>query len=144
VTVEGRWCYLLYRVIDSDGNLRSNFVPREGTHTRWLFFTVRNVVVDTIRRAQSRPILSPDETLHVLLETIPGPDVQALDKERAQVLWRFVARHLSPQDKEIIHLSFTGFTSKESAEILNMRPGQVRTRLHRALQKLVENSDEIS
>jgi RNA polymerase sigma-70 factor (ECF subfamily) len=69
-----------------------------------------------------------------------GPDLE--QTEEAQLLWRAVGR-LKPADQEVIYLRyFLDLPVEETAGVVGVPPGTVKSRLHRALARLetvVEN-----
>jgi RNA polymerase sigma-70 factor (ECF subfamily) len=69
-------------------------------------------------------------------------ETEDLRKEEAQELWQAI-RRLDRTDQEIIYLRyFLELSSAETAEALDIAPGTVKSRLHRALSRLrtvVEN-----
>jgi RNA polymerase sigma-70 factor (ECF subfamily) len=57
-------------------------------------------------------------------------------QDDANLLWQAV-RQLRPAAQEIIYLRyFLALSEAETAEVLHIRPGTVKSRLHRALQQL--------
>lgn len=57
-------------------------------------------------------------------------------KEEAQALWRAVARLKAP-DREVIYLRyFLELPVEETAAVLQVAPGTVKSRLHRAMDRL--------
>jgi RNA polymerase sigma-70 factor (ECF subfamily) len=64
------------------------------------------------------------------------PEMQSLQFADAHVLWQAV-RCLKHPEQEIIYLRcFLELPVSETAEMLNIQPGTVKSRLHRALQHL--------
>jgi RNA polymerase sigma-70 factor (ECF subfamily) len=64
----------------------------------------------------------------------PAPTVAS--KQRGAMLWQAV-RRLGPADQEVIYLRyFMELSEAETAEALNVAPGTVKSRLHRALARL--------
>jgi RNA polymerase sigma-70 factor (ECF subfamily) len=60
------------------------------------------------------------------------------NKDDADLLWQAV-RQLRPAAQEIIYLRyFLALSEAETADTLDIRPGTVKSRLHRALQQLRE------
>jgi len=65
-------------------------------------------------------------------ETAVTPD----KRQEAQLLWQAV-RRLRPSAQEIVYLRyFLGLSEAETAVALNVKPGTVKSRLHRALKQL--------
>lgn len=68
----------------------------------------------------------------------PTPQEQQLQQWEAQTLWQAV-RHLNQADQEIVYLRyFLELSVAETAEIMNIAPGTVKSRLHRVLNRLRE------
>lgn len=49
---------------------------------------------------------------------------------------------MEPEEREIIVLSYEGYSGKEVATHLGISPGAARSRLHRAMKKFKENLEE--
>jgi RNA polymerase sigma-70 factor, ECF subfamily len=122
---------------------RAQFVP--GTNLRaWLFRILRNLYVDSWRRAKASPVserLDDDEPAG---EGMAGGDVLRGDRELEQ-LRGVVAddiekalRELSVDGRTIVLLDLEGFTQEELAEVLGCNVGTVKSRLSRARAKLRE------
>lgn len=72
--------------------------------------------------------LSPEESL--------DPETETAHRANAQALWHAV-RRLERTDQEIIYLRFfLELSVEETAETLNIASGTVKSRLHRALERL--------
>ena len=73
-------------------------------------------------------LLNPEPTLN--------PEGQAAEQHRAHTLWRAV-RQLELADQEVIYLRyFLDLPVEETAAVLQVAPGTVKSRLHRALNRL--------
>ena len=69
----------------------------------------------------------------------PGP--QANNLELSTTLWQAV-RRLGQADQEVIYFRyFLAMSESETAQGINVRPGTVKSRLHRALRRLREVVD---
>lgn len=69
-------------------------------------------------------------------QTAPGPGEEHLQEWEAETLWQAVQR-LKPIDQEIIYLRyFLNLSVTEAAEAAEIAPGTVKSRLHRALERL--------
>ena len=65
-----------------------------------------------------------------LPETLPAPGPE--EREELEELFS-----LPPEDRAVIHLhDYEGYSTDEIAQLLNQRPGTVRSRLSRAREKL--------
>jgi RNA polymerase sigma-70 factor, ECF subfamily len=101
----------------------------------WLFRIVTNLV-----RNRQRAIGRYLEALRRLVWTTPeeAPDAEAenLHRWETQALWQAV-RRLNQADREIIYTRyFLELSESEVASVLNIAPGTVKSRLHRALKRL--------
>ena len=108
---------------------------------RWLYRILYNGYIDWSRRRthQERPqdpaFIHPSTTMFSD-SAAPSPEEQFLADEDIRQLNRLLA-HLSPLDQHIIALRYgSDCTISEIAMILKMRQGTVKSRIHRALQKL--------
>lgn len=69
-------------------------------------------------------------------ERVIDPEGQSARNADSQALWEAV-RRLDANDQEIIYLRyFMELSVEESAEVLKVAPGTVKSRLHRALNRL--------
>ena len=69
-------------------------------------------------------------------EPAPSIEQRAIQNADAEALWRAI-RRLKPAEQEIIYLRyFLNLSGQETAEALNIGPGAVKSRLHRALKRL--------
>lgn len=98
----------------------------------WLYRIARNVGVDYMRRERYRHPTVP------LADATPGPAGEAGRAElRADV--RPALERLSAGHREALVLRYyVGLTEGEMADVLGVRPGTVKSRLHRALRALGE------
>lgn len=74
----------------------------------------------------------------LMWQTPPDPTVEALSAQQseARALWQAV-RQLSPIDQEVIYLRyFLDLSIEETAAALNVEIGTVKSRTHRALNRL--------
>lgn len=119
-----------------------------GTNLKaWLFKILRNLHVDSLRRAGKSPLTASD------------PDEASIAREREPELLRGDAelealRHLVAEDidaalatlshdaRAIVLLDFEGFTEPELAEVLGCAAGTVKSRLGRARRLLRERLQE--
>jgi RNA polymerase sigma-70 factor (ECF subfamily) len=97
----------------------------------WLFGVLRHVVMDRQRSVYRRRDL-PDR------REIDGPDpleVVVVDEEQRAV--RAAFERLSERDRELLELRVVaGLSADDVADLLDMRPGAVRTAQSRALDRL--------
>ena len=100
-----------------------------GQQRAWLFRTFKNLFFDRYRRA----VLEQEYTQNYLPEYAEDPGIQEV--ENAMVL-----QSISPQDRAIFQLRhFDGYTAEEIAQMLDLPPGTVRSRLSRCRKYLKQN-----
>jgi RNA polymerase sigma-70 factor (ECF subfamily) len=113
------------------------FDPAKASAGTWLLTIARNVLIDHIRSARVRRFVELDE-LRDLAADDPSPEERMLRREEVASVLDAMAR-LSAEDRELLGLRFGGeLEIPEIAEALGVRPGTVRTRLWRALERLRE------
>jgi RNA polymerase sigma-70 factor (ECF subfamily) len=102
----------------------------------WLLSITANLA-----RNRHRTIARYLAALSRLLRAEPAPasntgEASSVQECEAQILWQAV-RRLSTNDQEIIYLRyFLDLSEAEMAATLNIAPGTVKSRLHRALKRL--------
>ena len=95
----------------------------------WLFRTFKNLFFDRFRRA----VLENEYAQDHLPEYAEDPGMQEV--ENAMVL-----QSITPQDRAIFQLRhFDGYTAEEIAQMLDLPPGTVRSRLSRCRKYLKQN-----
>ncbi|MEV7975113.1 sigma-70 family RNA polymerase sigma factor [Streptomyces sp. NPDC086519] len=102
----------------------------EGSMRGWLLTVARNLAIDRVRSAYSRHE-SPG-TDH------PGtPQNDHADTVAAAVDTRALLRNLSPEHQEVlVHIYLHDRTVQETARLLGIPPGTVKSRQHYALRQL--------
>ena len=121
----------------------------QGTPIRHWISRISRIQIDALFRKQGeengRLINSDNEWLETvavfedLLRSDPKPVLSARIKHLIENILPFLLNQLSKKDREVITLSFNnGLDSPQIAEILNIKPGTVRQRKRRALNKLKE------
>jgi RNA polymerase sigma-70 factor (ECF subfamily) len=110
------------------------FDPSRGSFAGWLFTIARRRVADDrrrlsrLRRALSRHGPNPTDDDDPLLDIIRSEDAARV---------RAALTHLSNNDRDVLLLRFVAdLPGPEIATVLNISPGAVRVRLHRALGRL--------
>lgn len=99
----------------------------------WLLRITANAARNQ-RRAWGRYLYA----LRRLFQAEPPRPTMPEQKEEAWALWQAI-RRLRPIDQEIIYLRyFLELSEQEAAEALDIAPGTVKSRLHRALARLRE------
>ncbi len=115
----------------------SNFVG-DAAFSTWLYRITVNSWIDHRRRNSMRELQSDIEAEDLLDDSTPKPDVIA----GATILTRHIEEavgRLSPQQRAVFVLRFyQEFTIAETADLLNISEGTVKTLMFRALKKLRE------
>jgi len=98
----------------------------------WFFRVVRNRCLDMIRRRRS------NEPADQLTDAAPGPEERAALEQRSARITAALA-HLSQDKREVIVLrDFLDLSYAEVADVLDVAPGTVMSRIHRARLDLKE------
>ncbi len=108
----------------------------------WLLSIAANLARNR-RRSVARYLNALQRAFAAAPEAAAGPaastapvEAAALARVEAQALWQAV-RQLGPADQEVIYLRFfLELPEAEMAAALNVAPGTVKSRLHRALGRL--------
>lgn len=115
---------------------RDRFDPTLGGMRAWLFAIERRIVIDLARsRSHRATVVLPD-------------DLAALDDQLDDVLstWQVeeAVRRLRPDHQVVVNeIYFNGRTSRDTAQLLQIPEGTVRSRLFYALQALRLHLDEM-
>lgn len=100
----------------------------------WLLQIAKNLTRNR-QRAARRYLAAVRRWLDTQPRTVHPPPAAALEDD-ATLLWHAV-RRLSPQDQDVIYLRyFLELSVAESAQVLDVAPGTVKSRLSRALDRL--------
>jgi RNA polymerase sigma-70 factor (ECF subfamily) len=111
------------------------FDPERGTAKAWILTVARNVLADWRRRARLRQYVAIG-AMHDLAYDAPSPEERLLKEEEVGRMLDAVAT-LPAADRELIGLRYgSGLAIAETAQVLRISEGNVRTRLWRALSKL--------
>ena len=97
----------------------------------WLLAVARNVLTDQHRAQQSRPLLVDDGAL----AQVAAPD----ELDRAVESWHVAEalQRLSPEHREVlVHTHWIGRSVAETAGVLGVPPGTVKSRTYYALRAL--------
>jgi RNA polymerase sigma-70 factor (ECF subfamily) len=112
----------LFRALDTF-DPRRPFVP-------WLYRIVHNVGIDYMKRERYRRPTAP------LADATPGPTGE-IGRAEARSDVRPALDRLSAEHREALVLRYyVGLPEREMAAVLGVRPGTVKSRLHRALHAL--------
>lgn len=114
--------------------------PGRGALRPWFLRVVRNRCIDLLRRRRPRGV---DATL--LPDPGAGPDQRLQQQERDVCLRRALAA-LKPAQRQVVVLrDYLDLSYAEIAVVLDVAPGTVMSRLHRArlaLKERLENDDD--
>jgi len=110
----------------------SAFDATKGPLKPWFFRVVRNRCLDMIRRRRG------NEPVEQLADAAPTPEERAVNEQRSARVAAALAK--LPQDKrEVIVLrDFLDLSYAEVADVLDIAPGTVMSRIHRARMELKE------
>ena len=98
----------------------------------WLYRIVHNVSIDFLKRERYRQPTAP------LADTAPGPTGD-IDRAEMRSDVRPALDGLSDEHREALVLRYyVGLSERAMADALGVRPGTVKSRLHRALRSLGE------
>jgi RNA polymerase sigma-70 factor, ECF subfamily len=122
--------------------------------TVWLYKAARNRCVSRLRRAESSPdrnlpldelMPSSFELQELLRSRAPGPEETLLSDESAGQLKQAILE-VPPNDRMVLVLhDLEELSTKEVAQIMSLREGTVRVRLHRArllVRRQLESREE--
>ena len=114
-------------------DLRRPFLP-------WLYRIVHNISVDYLKRDRRGRALTPttDAQLDTLLgpDPTPGPAEQAEQAELRRTIWHAIDG-LPVNQRAVLVLSYYGdLNEHEVADAMGVRPGTIKSRLHRARHAL--------
>ena len=100
-----------------------------GKQRAWLFRTFKNLFFDRYRRA----VLENEYTKNWQPEYIEDSGMQEI--ENAMLL-----QSIHPQDRAIFQLRyFEGYTAEEIAQMMNLPPGTIRSKLSRCRKQLKQS-----
>ena len=98
----------------------------------WLFRTFKNLFFDRYRRA----VLEREYAQNWKPECIEDPGMQEV--ENAMLL-----QSINPQDRAIFQLRyFDGYSAEEIAQMMNLQPGTIRSKLSRCRKYLKQNLEK--
>lgn len=98
----------------------------------WLMAVARNVLTDQHRAQRSRPVTTDDEAA---LASIPAVD----ELDRAVESWQVATalQRLTPEHREVlVHAHWMGRSVAETAAVLGIPPGTVKSRTYYAVRAL--------
>jgi RNA polymerase sigma-70 factor, ECF subfamily len=101
----------------------------------WIYRTAHNLIIDHYRLRKNLVPLEEAVRLH---DPKPSPEMEILNGEEHIALQRVIAK-LEGVSQQVITCRFiNGLSYEETAQIMRMKPGNVRVIQFRALQKLRE------
>ena len=110
---------------------KEGFIPSNATEARMWMFGVARKVLSGHRRTRIRQASLRARLADELTTAQADPSQPWVDEVRAAI------SHLTEIDREIVRLVYwDGFSLNQTAQILRMRPGTVRSRHHRARARL--------
>lgn len=125
-------------------NLQVNckFDPQRGSFYTYLMTLTRSRTIDRLRSKRSKGRFW--QNIGKLKDSIPqqqsDPPMEAVSTEEISNQVRDALQHLSPQQRQILELSYyQGLTQSEIAKRLNIPLGTVKTHSRRGLIKLRKN-----
>ena len=104
----------------------------------WFTRILINCCLDELRKRKASPGYEDIDDHFDLADHSPGTEEQILKKERQKAVTEAI-RQLPEEARNIIILrEFRGLSYEELADVLDLEPGTVKSRLNRAKQKLKE------
>ncbi len=105
----------------------SAYDPSRGPLKPWFLRLVRNRCIDLLRRRRPE-----SDTVDELVEPSPGPERAVAEEQRDLLLKRALASLTSDQRQIVILRDYMDLSYAEIANVLDIPPGTVMSRLHRA------------
>jgi RNA polymerase sigma-70 factor, ECF subfamily len=118
---------------------RARLDHSRGAPRAWLFAIARNAALDELRRRSRQPQSELPEELH---------DIRYADEAFEQIARRATVRDalaaLPLREREVVLLKFHGqLSNSELAKALDVSESNAGTRLHRALERLRDQCDQL-
>lgn len=115
---------------------RGSYDPEAGSVESWLLGIARNVTARHRRRRAREADRREERELDDLAASRPGPDEELLRRRRAERLLEAVWE-LPREDRDLVALAYgADLPRRRIAQLLDLSPEAVRTRLHRVLRRL--------
>ncbi|MBI2872057.1 MAG: sigma-70 family RNA polymerase sigma factor [Chloroflexi bacterium] len=100
----------------------------------WLFRIAHNLVVDHLRRRDTRPTAPLDDALPIVAASNPGLEVE--QRLQLEEVYRAM-EHLNPAQREVIGLRLIGgLSAAEAGQAMGRTPGAIRELQRTALRAL--------
>ncbi len=117
----------------------SAYDPTRGPLKPWFLRLVRNRCIDLLRRRRPQ-----SDSVDELVEPSPGPEETVAEGQRDRLLKRALSSLTSEQRQIVILRDYMDLSYADIADVLEVAPGTVMSRLHRArlaLAKAYESLD---
>ncbi len=109
----------------------------------FLFAVARNVLYMHFRQLHRRPGFDPDASVHSVVDLKTGVST-AVGRKDEQQLIQVAVRHLPFEAQTLLELAYwEGLSASELADVFEVSPVTIRTRKHRAREKLREIIDAL-
>ncbi len=116
----------------------SHYDATRGLFTSWLFTVARNITIDVIRSERKHLLaaIDIDDRVTIKEDDSNNPEMRLLQSLKREEIHKSL-KHLSQEQRSIITLTYwKGYTLSETAKLLNIPLGTVKSRLHQALKNL--------
>jgi len=108
----------------------------------WFFQILRNTCISHLRSKSRRKTEPFDDAQHQVLDAAPNPEDETGRGEKKKFLWKAI-NNLTPVRKEAFVLrEFEGLSYNEIARITGATIEQVKSRIHYARNKLIEEMEK--
>ncbi len=115
-------------------SFRSLAQYRGGSVASWLFRIAYGTVVNYYR--QSRPMVAIDDKFHEIYSDAPEP-LEVILRDEQRVRLSNVLAQLTDDERHLLALKIEGgMSSAEIGDMLSLKPGAIRTRLHRIIKRV--------
>jgi len=116
-------------------NLES-YDPERAAFSTWLFRIATNAIIDSTRRQSNSQETEWEEFFDPAAPDYDEPEAKIVESETNRELLTALDK-LNERERRIIELKFWGeMDTRSIADVLDMKEGNVRVTLHRALGKL--------
>lgn len=114
------------------------FDPTRGAFTTWISAIIKNSIKDYLRSKgrHGYPVQPDSPAIEAAISTADDSDLRIMRKQMFNLVFRQIKLLGSVESRVIILQVLLGNNDKKIADILNMKPGAVRTARSRALNKL--------